>query len=347
MVHRKSRATIKDIALRTGVSANTVSRTLRGLPHIHPETRHRVLAAAKELNYKRNMLARSLVLRRTESIGVVITDTANPNYSRIIRGIEDYLFEHNINIMVSSSTGDEERERSVVDLFLGRAVDGVIMTPTMKSYQTIEEIVRRHVPVVLTNRHFTGHPHDAVRVDNYHSLRRMTEYLIGLGHRNIVFFGGHAFVSSCVDRYKGHTAAMKAAGLRPRPAVFCGTAREGNAPAALDRLLQTRQRPTALLCYNDDLAVEVMHHLMETGHDVPGEISITGFDDIDMAALLRTPLTTVLQPTYVIGQKAAELLLRRINGSTEGYPHEVLLDTELIIRASTAPPPARAKAKAS
>lgn len=339
---RKYRATIKDIATRTGVSANTVSRTLRGLPHIHPETRQRILEVAKQLNYKRNLLARSLVLKRTESVGVVITDTSNPNYSRIIRGVEDYLYQHNINLMVSSSIGDEVRERSVIDLFLERAVDGMIVTPTMKSFAAIEEIVRRHVPLVLTNRYFKGHPMDAVRVDNVNSIKRLTHYLLDLGHERIVYFGGHEYVTTAEDRYVGYRKAMQEARRKPAPAVFCGTAREPDkVNRALVKLLRGKSRPTAILCYNDDLAVEVMHRLLDMGLSVPEDISVAGFDDIDMAAMLRVPLTTVAQPTYLIGRKAAELLLRRINGDMVDFPQQILLETNIMVRASTGPPPAR------
>ncbi len=342
MPTRKYRATIKDIATRTGVSANTVSRTLRGLPHIHPETRQRILDVAKELNYKRNLLARSLVLKRTESVGVVITDTSNPNYSRIIRGVEDYLYQHNINLMISSSIGDELRERSVIELFLERAVDGMIVTPTMKSFDAIQEIMRRHVPLVLTNRYFKDHPMDAVRVDNTNSIRRLTRYLLELGHERIVYFGGHAYVTSSEDRYIGYRQAMTEAGRKPPAAVFCGTAREPDKVSeALTRLMAARNHPTALICYNDDLAVEVMHRLLDMGLAVPDDVSVSGFDDIDMAAMLRVPLTTVAQPTYLIGRKAAELLLRRINGDTEGFPQQVLLETNIMVRASTGPPSAR------
>ena len=207
--------------------------------------------------------------------------------------------------------------------------------------------MRRHVPVVLINRQFKKHPHDVVQVDNYLAMRRLVEYVLGLGHEQAVFFGGHSYVSTCRDRYRGYCAAMKAAGLRPRPAVYCGTAREGKALVASDQLMRSARRPTAVLCYNDDLAVEVMHHLMCQGFSIPGDLSITGFDDIDMAPLLSIPLTTVQQPTYLLGQKAAELLLRRINGSMEGYPQSVVLDTNLMIRASSGPPPDRVKTPTS
>jgi LacI family transcriptional regulator, galactose operon repressor len=339
---RNSRPTIKDIAVECGVSANTVSRALRGLPHIHPDTRRRVLRIAQQIHYKRNLLARGLVLNRTESVGLIITDSANPNYSLIVRGVEDYLFEHNINVIVSSSTGDAARERSVIDLFLGRAVDGIIITPTMVSYDNITTILNHQVPVVLTNRYFKGHPHDCVLVDNLSAIRELTEHLIELGHKQILYFGGFEYTSTSMDRYVGYGNVMKERGLKPLAPVFCGTPMDPEPLLSCFREIMAKPKPpTAFMCYNDRTAILILQELDRMGLSCPKDLSITGFDDITLADMLKTPITTVAQPTKMIGSKAAELLLRRLNGEIESDYEKIVLDTKVAIRASTGPPSRR------
>lgn len=328
------RVTIRDVAAQAGVSINTVSRVLNDRRDVKPATRARVQQVIAELDYRPNSLARSLIRRSSRTVGLVVTDCTNPNTARQIQVVQREMAAAGYAVLIFDTQEDGAQQRAALDLLEENVVDGVILTATGNRDGSLTGLSRR-LPLVLLNRE-SEEPTacDLVLNDNAGGARAATEHLIGLGHRRIAYVTAHKNVSTVRDRLAGYQAALAAADLSVDQPLARAEITIADAAAATAALLERPQRPTAILAYNDLMAVGVLSALTEAGLKVPGDVALVGYDDIAYAPYLRVPLTTVRQQTERMGETAARLLLDRVGGA-EMPPRRVVLAPELIVRTSS------------
>lgn len=333
-------ATIVDVAARAGVSTATVSRVLSGAAAARPATRDRVLAAARELSYRPSGVARALKRSRTRTIGLLITDIENPFYPQIVRAAEDEAHARGLGLLLCNTAEDAERELAYLDLLLDRRIDGLIVA----SGRTIRRHARRlagiGLPVVGVNASGRTAALPSVTTAQRQGARLATEHVLALGHRHI----GHVTApderaSAARLRRAGVADAIRAAGLPPESlAVLDGDERVGGGIQAAGALLSRRPAPTAIVCYNDLTAIGAMRAVRDARLRVPEDVSIVGFDDIELAAWTDPGLTTVRQPTDEMARWAVARLADALDGRETGGPPHVTLAPSLVVRASTAPP---------
>lgn len=334
-------STITDVAQRAGVSAMTVSRVLNQSGYASEETRARVLAAAAELGYMPDALARSLRVKRTQTLALILTDITNPFFTTVARGVEDAASAAGYAVIFCNTDESEEEEARYTQMLLERQVDGVLLVPATSISRSIEAARRRGKPVVVLDRRVTGAAVDTVRCDSEGGAYQATAHLLQLGHRQIAVLAGSPDVSVVAERVAGARRACAEAGLalteshilHGRPAVESG-AEMARRALALD------PRPTALLATNNFIAVGAFEALRAAGLRVPDDVSLAGFDDLPPALVIDPFLTVVSQPAYEMGRRGAELLLARLRGEGPAEPQHIVLPTELVARRSTAAPPA-------
>ena len=327
-------STIKDVAQAANVSTNTVSRALNNKPDVSKETRAKVLSIAKELNYSPNNLARSLISKHTGTLGVVVTDNANPFYARVIKGIEDVVRTQGYNIILCNTDEDSEREVEAIRLLQQKRVDGILITPVQHDSRYLEELNSYPNPYVLLNRHPRKGLVDYVINDNAYGARLAVHRLTSTGRKNIAYICGPSTISSVQERLQGCKDAMEEAGLSSASLRVERTnlKMEGGVEA-MERLL-AHDPPDGVFAYSDILAIGAMKSILEARLRIPDDIALIGYDDIEFAGMLEVPLTTVRQPRYRIGEEAARILLKKLDGSIEEEVKSVVLRPELIVRKS-------------
>ena len=328
-MQRTPRPNIYAVAERAGVSIATVSRVQRGKDVVARETRDRVLRAIEELGYRPNGTGRALAEQRTDAIGIVFPDLSGPYYSEVIAGCEDRVVAEGRSLLILATHGREHAADLVFDL-AGR-VDGVMVMGRTVPDDVVRTLDGDGVPIVLLARAgFDGIP--AVRAENVAPAAALTGLLLRGGHEAIAFLGDSASSPDAAERWQGYLNAHEAAGrpapAEPVPVLFD----EGQSHEAATRLLGRAERPTALLCANDEIALGALAAAHELGLRVPGDVAITGWDDIQVARYVSPALTTVRQPMRLLGARAAELLFERIH--TGVTPAGEVLPTELVVRAS-------------
>jgi DNA-binding LacI/PurR family transcriptional regulator len=326
---------IKDIARLAGVSHSTVSRALRDSPLIPAATAQRIQQIARESGYTASAVARSLVTRKTQAIGVVVTSIADPFNGDLVDGIEEVANQHGYSVILATSQADPEREVAVVRSFGERRVDGILVASSRVGSLYLPMLEELKIPIVLVNNQHGSDFTHSISVDNVDGAYRAARHLLDLGHRRIAYLGDRLGLHSDEDRFAGFRKALAESGtpLHQELVVYGDGKLEGAASAARE-LLRAGEQPTAVVCYNDVSALGLLRAAEERGIAVPGALSVTGFDDILYAALARPALTTVRQPRREMGRKATELLLETFGGS----PAEkaVVIGGELIVRHSTA-----------
>ncbi len=337
-----ARVTLREVARLAGVNPATVSRVL------NPETRHlvtaktaqRVQAAVRRLDYEPNRLARGLRTRRSYSIGVVIPDLTNPLFPPIVRGIENALAPAGYTALLTNTDGDPERERQMFETLRGRQVDGFIIASAATRDSLILGALEEGVPLVLVNRTLDREGIFAVVPDDRRGIQHAVEHLAALGHRSIGHVAAPQRMSTGLRRYRGFLEAMSECGLEvlEDAVVFAtGFTEEAGAVAAL-QLLSSGANCTAVVAANDLIALGVYSAAAKLGLRLPQDLSVVGFNNMPFVDKLAPPLTTVNVPVYDLGVRAAELLLERLQDET-AQPRTLLLETRLIERGSTAPPP--------
>jgi len=332
---------LRDVARQAGVHPATASRALNPDTRllVSEETANRVLAAAAELGYQPNAVARSLRTRRSHTIGVLIPDLNNPLFPPIVRGLEDRLEADGYVALIGNTDGDDARERRVFEQMRARHVDGYVLATAHLRNPLLTEAIRAGVPVVLMNRIAEDNSLPSVTVDNERGVRMAVSHLTSLGHRDIACIAGPQDVSTGLARYRGFRAGMAAASLDV-PAGRLAFARAFSIEEGyrcLRQILAAGRPCTAVAAGHDMLAVGCYLALDEAGLNCPGEMSVVGFNDMPFINMLRPPLTTLAFSHYQVGTQAARLLLERLNGSA-GPAKVLYLTPELIIRGSTAPP---------
>lgn len=335
---RVRRPSISDVARHAGVSLGTVSNVLNRPDRVSPATRAKVEQSIDELSFVPSGPARQLRAGSISTVGAVVLDIANPFFTEVARGIEDRLAEDDYTLMLASSDEDPARESRYLRLFEEHGVRGIMVTPATSDLSHLDALSARGVDVVLldwtvSERHPAPYP--SVAVDDVVGAGMAVQHLLDRGHRRIAFLNGPPSIRQCVDRRMGAVQAVRAAGLDPATAlveVEVSALNADGGAAGVRHLLEDDAKPTALFCANDFTALGALRELREQGIAVPGDMAVVGYDDVPFAAMLGTPLTSVRQPTHLLGYTAAALLLDR-HGA--GEPQHVQFTPELVVRASS------------
>ncbi len=326
---------IKDIARLAGVSHSTVSRALRGSILIPAGTARRIQKIAEEQGYSASAIGRGLVKGRTEAIGVVVTSIADPFNGEVVGGLEEFANQHGYSVILATSQAVPAREISVVKSFQSRRVDGIIVASSRVGSSYSQLLADTRIPVVLLNNQHPDEFNYSVRIDNRKGTFEATNHLLSLGHRKIAYLGDRFGLNSDTERCAGFQQAMAEAGAAVE-ARFLLTG-DGRMKGAMDALGSLKGNwPTAVVCYNDLTAVGVMVAAKQMGISIPGDLSVVGFDDIQVAELLTPALTTVRQPKWELGMRSMALILQILRG--EEAEKSVILPGELVVRDSTASP---------
>ncbi|GLI00771.1 LacI family DNA-binding transcriptional regulator [Phytohabitans aurantiacus] len=335
------RASIRQVAEAAGVSMSTVSNVLNNPDVVTVDTRRRVEDAMATVGYVRNGAARQLRGAPSVTVGCVLLDSANLFYAQVARGMEDRLADAGCMAIVCSTDVRVERETRALQMLEELGVRGVLLSPVSSRLDAAVELAGRGTPVVLVDHPGAGTRLCAVTVDDVRGGELAAEHLVAQGHRRIAYLRTEADLPSLVGRAEGLRRGLAAAGLDV-PWALVGVpvpppAGVVEAEAAVARVLAAEPRPTAVVCFNDMAAVGVMRGLHAAGVDIPGGMSVLGYDDVVFASELAPALTTIRQPTHELGRAAAELLLAE---GRPGHRHkEVRFTPELVVRSSTGPPP--------
>jgi LacI family transcriptional regulator len=342
---------VRDVAARAGVSIATVSRALRGQSNVDPHTRQRVEDAARRLSYRPSGVARSLRLRATRTIGVIVTDIGNPYYAQLVSAVEDAARERRYSVLLADGRREPEREIESLEVLAERGVDGLIIASTAMTQRHRARIRDVPCPVVIVNAESTVAVVPAVLSDNEAGGRLAAQHLLALGHRRLAYLAAPTprdWVAR--ERVAGVRSALREAGLPP--SVITVAAQNESVDAggeAATKALSARRPPTALLCFNDLAALGALRAARAMGLAVPADISVVGFDDIEIARHADPPLTTVHQDTESMGRWALASLCERIDRGREaeaglvgGTPGPtVRLPVRLVARSSTGAPRAQ------
>jgi len=333
--------TIYDVAKRAGVSPSTVSRAFNKSPSIKKETVERVMLAASELGYDPNPLASALASSRTFMVGLIISDIQNPFAATLARGVQDRLERERYITIIVNTDGEPTKELEVLRAIQRRGVDGFIITPPARLdaseyYHYIGDLARKGLPIVTVGNWLKKGAVDSVTSRAQDGAMAGIDHLVALGHRAIGFIGGHYTRGIATGRWLGYQEALIQHNLELRPEwmIEADVSVQGG-EEGMERLLSLPNRPTAVLTVNDLMALGAINICRSHGLEVPDHLSVVGFDDIPYAALAAPPLTTVAQPSYELGTRAAELLLRRMDDANAPV-HNVVLDCRLVVRQTTA-----------
>ncbi|EGL83951.1 transcriptional regulator, LacI family [Caldalkalibacillus thermarum TA2.A1] len=330
--------TIKDIAKKAGVSVTTVSKALNNYQDIKPETRKKILKIARELNYQPNTTARNLVLRKTNTIGLIISGLSTSRSAHhflfdVICGINDQAYGKQYDVLLYGTNSENQKRMSYLDLCLQRNFDGVILMGVKTDDPYVQEVVEAEIPTVLIDVPIVTSTCGYVTTDNVKGAEMAVQHLLDLGHRHILMINGHrqAFVS--LQREEGYKKALEANGLPFREDYVAYTDFESDSGAqAVVSLLQKHLQATAIFCASDLIAYGVITKCMEMGYRVPEDISVIGFDGIQLGEIMTPALSTIYQNRYVMGTSAVNMLIEMLEGS-EGYSR--VLPPTLIQRDST------------
>lgn len=334
------RAGIREVAAAAGVSESTVSNVLNNPQVVKPETRERVEQAFTQVGFVRNRAAGQLRGAPSAVVGCVLLDAANTFYAEVARGVENRLTEAGCLHLLCSTDVNADRERRYLRMLEEQGVRAVIVNPVVQELDELVALTRRGTPVVLLDHPQSGADLCAVTVDNVAGGQLAAEHLLNLGHRRIVFLRPSVLVSTIRQRREGAELACVSAGTDPRRVLVDVRVPPARVDAVDDaviaHILAIRPQPTAVLCFNDFVAVSLLRGLRRRGLAVPQDMSVVGYDDVHFASELFPALTTVRQPTYDLGRSAAELALSE---HEPRHSHrELVFRLQLMSRESTAAP---------
>jgi LacI family transcriptional regulator len=336
--------TIKDLAKAAGVSITTVSRALNGYSDVSDKTRIRIKKLADELSYRPNAQAQSLVLKKTKTIGVIMSEIKRSNGKdslsfEVLCGINDRASELNYDILLFSTNPNKQFKKTYSDLCRERNVDGAILQGLKINDVYLKEVVNQSLfPCVLIDIPLTGDWVGHVTSDNIHGAREAMKHLIGLGHRRIAMINGYVEADVSHQRLSGYMLALQEAAILYDPIlVLDGRFTEEGGKAAMHEIIEKHPDVTAVFCASDLMALGAMEAAEQADRAIPESISIIGYDDISLASYCSPKLTTVHQEKYELGYQAAQLLIEMLEGRQ--VRHKVMLNSELIVRDSTGPIP--------
>jgi len=331
-------ATIADVARRAGVSTATVSRVLAGLGRASPETQARVLAAARYLDYRPSAVARALKRRSTLTFGLIVTDIENPYFPQLVRAVEDAARAEGYSVLLCNADDDPEREAFYLELLVERRVDGLIIAASSLGVRHIEWLAAPPLPVVLVNTDAPDVDLPSITSDNRDGGRQSAVHLLELGHRRFGYLMPPPRNVDAPVRLAGVRDALSEAGLsQERLVVVAGAPLVGGGEAATFELLDRAPGTTAIIGYNDLMAIGSMRAVRQRGLRVPQDVSVVGFDDVALAAYVDPPLTTIAQSTAEMGRWAVDWLTGALRSRDAVGPRSVLVPVRLEARGSSGP----------
>ena len=327
--------TIKDIARQSGVNISTVSRALNDAYGVHQETRRHVLAVAARLNYRPNRVARGLATGRSHTLALIVSDIRNPYFAEVARGAEDAARAGGCDLVLCNSDLDPGKQMEYVASLLEKQVDGILMNSvTDLNRKQQDQLAASGVPIVLLNRSATSKSFSTVCADNEAGGVMAAQYLLRLGHQNIAHLTGPRRHGNMTDRARGFLRVLKATNPPRRLTVLHGENSFLGGCTLAKKLLLQQPEVSAIFAANDLIAFGAIRAMLELGRRVPEDISLIGFDNVDLASVVHPPLTTIHQPKYELGRAAVEILLRLAHSKDKPVPEHLLMGVELIERES-------------
>ena len=332
--------TIRDVAKRAGVSITTVSHVINDTRFVSDKLKERVETAIAELNYHPNPLGRGLRKGETRTIAVLLPDPGNPFFQTVNRGIEEETYESNFSITCCNTDEDPERERFFLTLMLQRGVDGFIVAPTVEAEDNLRIVEKEGIPLVIVDRATPAFSLDQVYSKSKEGGYAATAHLLSLGHDRIATLVGIRGLSTIESRLQGYCEALKERGIDPDEQLMADArSKMEDAFSATRQLLETHKDVTAIFTTNNLMTLGALKYFKEQGIECPKDISIIGFDDSEWASISTPALTVVSQQAYEMGYRAGERLMSRVlHPENSKKAQTIELETELIVRESTAPP---------
>jgi LacI family transcriptional regulator len=333
--------TQKDIARTLGVSVMTVSKALTGHPDISEATRERVVGKAREMRYTVNVLARSLVQRRTHTVGLVVPDISEPFYAEMIRAIEGSLRLHGYDLLLADSDNDPATETQAVRTLVEKRVDGCILGPTERAKGSVELLRGAGVPFVLVNAPSSFRDCDAIGIDRADGARQSIRHLLASGYEDLYYLHTFPHLEQSREALRGCHEAMEAGGRRREDLrlVPCPEHSLESFHAAAKEHVLDHGRRIGLFVFDDEMAVGVLRAVSENGWEVPSKVGVVGFDDVRISRFLPRALTTVSHPKAEMGRLAAERLVEVLAAKARPLPRRVQMPVRLVVRETTAPVP--------
>jgi len=331
-----TRVTSRDIAAAAGVSQATVSNVLNRPDLVAPATRERIEAVIRDQGFVVNSFARGLRIGTSRALGVVVLDLANPFWGEVTRGIEAAASNVHYSVLLGSSDEREDKESQLLGLFEERRVEGVLVSSVHADSAAIRRLADHGTKVVLLDQDSADNRYSSVKQNQFRGAQLVADHLIARGHRRIAFVNGPHSIPWCAERWQGLRTGVAAQGLDPDSTIVeipIDSMTAHSAEPATDQLLSIEERPTAIFCVNDLVALGMLKQFSQRGIRVPDDFSLVGFDDSYFASLLSPSLTTIRQQPYALGKRAAEIMIS--DEKTDG-PVTVLFEPELIDRDSVA-----------
>lgn len=329
-------ATIKDVAKLANVSISTVSRVVNNSKPVSPDAKKRVLDAIEELNYKPNEIARSLVTKRSNIIGVIVEDFGMSYISQVLRGVEEVARMYDFDILISCTYGDPVMENRYMRVLLQKQVEGIVVITESNNPERLNNLKALNVPVAYLNRNYRNHSINTTTINNKESLKMVVDYLVKKNHKNILYFGYDKDIDITSERFKreGLSESLEKHGLS-KNIVSIDDENEENLNKAYTEIYDNiKNGITAIICYSDEAAISLMNFLYDKGINVPDDVSIIGMGNIEMGNLYRPRLTTVREPLYDYGAVSTRSIIKDIR-EEEKLPNEtVFLPSSIIERES-------------
>lgn len=333
-----NRVTIKDVAIRAGVSQSTVSHVLNKTRVVEEATRQKVLRAVEELGYRPSQVARSLISKRTKTAGLLISDVSNPFYPDVILGVEEVAFANDYSIFLCNTNYDLERGLKLVQSLVDKSVDGILFMSSSMSLQMVQEAVENRIQAVVLDWEENNLEELASTITiNFQSgFQQAVRHLIEIGHRQIAHISGPLSLWTAQVRKNAFLKALEQNGLDASQAIIIeGDLRIEGGRKAFEQLYHLNPRPSAVLAANDLMALGVLWAARNAGLDLPSDLSVVGLDDIDLASKVSPSLSTVALPRREIGRTAMRLLLEMIREGKEATKSRLTIDTTFVLRQST------------
>ena len=336
---KQGEITIHDIAKKLDISASTVSRALKDNPIISSVTRKKIKKAAAEMGYRPNIMAANFRTKKTNTIGVIVPLINRHFFSSVISGIEEVAYDQGFTVAISQSNDKLEKEKKIAQTLFANRVDGVILSIGMetKEIEHLQLFSNRNIPLVFFDRIVDEIESDKIIVNDFEGGYKATQHLIEQGAKNIAHIGGPLNLKIYKNRQEGYQQALTDAGLKIKDSfIFNGNLNQDDGYNATEKLMKMENRPDAIFCANDTTALSAIIYLQEIGIKVPDEVAIVGFSNEPFSQVVTPSISTIKQPGFLIGKKAAELIIRQINKTENKNNFEtIVMPTELIIRESS------------
>lgn len=336
-MNKNSEPTIHDIARELKISASTVSRALNDNPRISLKTKEKIKAVADSLGYRPNTLASNLRNKKSNTIGIVVPLINRHFFSSVISGVEDVAFKAGYNVVISQSNDLAAKEISIVHSMFANRVDGLIISISMETetFDHLKLFQKKNIPLVFFDRAVPEIETDKIIVDDFDGGFRVTQHLIDQGYKRIGHLAGPQNLMTYQQRKSGYIEALKKNNISfDESLVLVNTLTSLDGVTAVEKLMGLPNPPDAIFCGNDTTALSAMIYLRDKGIRIPQDIGIVGFSNEPFSKVVSPSISTIAQPGFEMGQKAAELIIRKIENKEKSY-HTIVLPTELIIRESS------------